>query len=108
MKSDHPIISFVNIIGQILAFVTILLWALRLLNTAIYAYTDTYFLGNFTGTLELIKYWATLITLALSGLELALKKWWLFIIYAILVAVCVIILLFPDVQATILGAIFKE
>lgn len=104
-KKDNPLITLANGIGQVLAFFTVALWLICLLNSAIGGQTGNYFLGDFTGTLEYIKYWATLLTLALSGLELALKKWWVFIIYAILVAGCVILMFFPGVFTTLTGMI---
>ncbi len=104
-KRDNPIIQFVNVIGQILAFITVILWFITLLNSAIGGSTGEYFLGDSTGVLEYIKYWATLLTLALSGLELAFRKWWLFIIYAVVIAGCVIIMFFPGVRDTLLGMV---
>ena len=37
MKKDNPIISFVNVIGQIIAFFAVILWLLCLLNGALSA-----------------------------------------------------------------------
>lgn len=104
LKKNNPLITFVNGLGQILAFFTVALWLVCLINSAVGGVEGgTYFLGDFTGILEYIKYWATLITLALSGLELALKKWWLFVIYAVLVAGCVILMFFPGVRDMLMG-----
>ncbi len=105
MKKDNPIISFVNVIGQIIAFFAVILWLLCLLNGALSAdnFLGHHFLGDAPGILEYIKYWATLAALALSGLEFALRKPLLFIIYAVVVAGCVILMFFPGVLESLSG-----
>lgn len=89
------IIKVVNAVGQFLSFFVVLLWLVLLLNTAISGFNS----GNgfitdpqLLGILEYIKYWATLVCLALSGLEFALKNIILFIIYAVAVAGCVVLM----------------
>lgn len=101
-KKSNPLITLANGVGQVLAFFTVALWLLLLINSAVGGAGEG-FLGGYAGTLDYIKYWATLLTLALSGLELALKKWWIFIIYAVLIAGCVILMFFPGVFTSITG-----
>ncbi len=105
MKKDNMLMNIANIVGQVLAFFTVALWLLCLLNSALSAESilGYHFLGDATGVLEYIKYWATLLTLALSGLEFASRRVLLMIIYLILVAGCVILMFFPGVLDTLVG-----
>ena len=103
MKKDNMLMNIANILGQVLAFFTVALWLLCLLNSALYGFLDYHFLGDATGILEYIKYWATLLTLALSGLEFASRRVLLMIIYLVLVAGCVILMFFPGVLDTLVG-----
>ena len=88
------IIKVVNAVGQFLSFFVVLLWFVTLLNTAIAGINGQGFITDATilGILEYIKYWATLACLALSGMEFALRNIIIFIIYAIAVAGCVVLM----------------
>ena len=95
MKQDNPIVKFVNVVGQIVAFCAVILWLLCLLNTGLSTFTGSFFLGDAAGILEYIKYWATLIALACSGFEFASRNMIILILYIVVVAACVIMLCFP-------------
>lgn len=87
------LITFCNGLGQIIAFITVLLWLALLVNTAVISFTGNGFIPtDFLGIAEYIKYWATLLALALSGMELALKNIFLTLIYIIAVAGCVVLM----------------
>ncbi len=105
MKKDNALMKVANIVGQVLAFFTVALWLLCLLNSALSADSmlGYHFLGDATGILEYIKYWATLLTLALSGLEFATRNFLLMLIYLIIVAGCIILMFFPGVLGTLVG-----
>ena len=110
MRQDNPIVKFVNVIGQLVAFCTVILWLLCLLNTALSAdgILGYHFLGEATAILEYIKYWATLITLALSGLEFASRNLLIMIIYLVIVAGCVVLLCFPGTFDSLVGMIQEK
>ncbi len=103
MKQDNPIVKFVNVAGQIIAFATVILWLLCLLNTGLSGFIDGYFLGDATGIIEYIKYWATLIALACSGFEFASRNMLILILYIVVVAACVIMLCFPGTLKTLVN-----
>ena len=95
MKKDNSLVTLANWLGRIISFATVILWFLCLLNTGLSGVIGFHFLGGATGILEYIKYWATLVAIALSGLELALRNFILTIEYIVVVAGCVIMLCFP-------------
>ena len=103
MRQDNPIVKFVNVIGQLVAFCTVILWLLCLLNTGLSGYIGHHFLGDATGIIEYIKYWATLVALACSGFEFASRRIWLLILYIALVAVCVVMLCFPGTLESLIN-----
>ena len=106
MRQDSGFVKFINVVGQFLAFLTVILWLLCLLNTGLSGFVNGYFLGEATGVLEYIKYWATLVALALSGFEFATRRIWLLIIYIVVVAACVILLCFPGTFNSLAGMVF--
>ena len=110
MKKDNALMNIANIVGQVLAFFTVALWLLCLLNSALSADSilGYHFLGDATGILEYIKYWATLLTLALSGLEFASRNFLLMIIYLLIIAGCVILMFFPGVLDSLVGLLNGE
>lgn len=109
MRQDNPVVKFVNVLGQLIAFVAVILWLLCLLNTGLSGFMDgKLFLGGATPYLEYIKYWATLIALALSGFEFASRRIWLLIIYIVVVAACVILLIFPGTFDTLVNMAIGE
>ena len=107
MKQDNPIVKFANVLGQVISFFTVILWLLCLLNTGLSGFVGGYFLGEATGVLEYIKYWATLVALALSGFEFATRRIWLLIIYIVVVAACVILLCFPGTFNSLAGMVLS-
>ena len=108
MKQDNPIVKFMNVLGQVISFFTVILWLLCLLNTGLSGFVGGHFLGEATGILEYIKYWATLVALALSGFEFASRRIWLLIIYIVVVAGCVILLCFPGTFNSLASMAFGD
>ncbi|MBQ7226829.1 MAG: hypothetical protein IJX05_00330, partial [Clostridia bacterium] len=93
--------------GRILAFITVMLWLLTLLNAALSPMLGYYFLGQATGVIMYIKYWATLLTVALAGLEFAFRRTLTAVIYVIAVIACVILMFFPGTFQTLAGVVMR-
>ena len=105
MKKDNSIVKVANWLGRIISFFTVILWLLCLLNTGLSGFIGFHFLGGATGILEYIKYWATLVALALSGMELAFRNLFLAILYIVVLAGCVILLCFPGTFVSLMGMV---
>ena len=100
-KKDNALVKIANQLGRIISFFTVILWLLTLINSALMPMIGFHFLGDATGILEYIKYWATLVAVALSGMEFAFKRFFTAIIYLIVVAGCVILMCFPGTFETL-------
>lgn len=100
MKMGETMEKFVDVIGEILAFFTVALIVLLFVNRYVAgrAADGIGFLPEtVSNVLESVREIAVLLVVGLAGLELALKHFWLFIPYAVLVAAAVIFLFFPGV-----------
>ena len=101
MKMGENLEKVVDIVGEILAFLTVILIVLLSVNRfmAGRAADGIGFLPlKATDVLESIREIAVLLVVGLAGLEFALKRGFIiFIIYAVLVAAAVIFLFFPGV-----------
>lgn len=81
----------IDVIGEILGFLTVVLIVLILINNV----TGNW-LGDALPTLLVIREYAILVTLAVVGLEFVLKRgFFVFLIYAVIVAAGVILMFFP-------------
>ena len=107
MNKDNAIVNFADKCGRILAFITVMLWLLTLLNAALSPMLGYYFLGQATGVIMYIKYWATLLTVALAGLEFAFRRTLTAVIYVIAVIACVILMFFPGTFQTLAGVVMR-
>ncbi|MBR6788654.1 MAG: hypothetical protein IKM44_02475 [Clostridia bacterium] len=105
INNDNAIVKMADKCGRILAFITVMLWFLTLLNAALNPMLGYYFLGQATGVIMYIKYWATLLTVALSGLEFAFRRTITAVIYIIAVVACVILMFFPGTFYTLAGIV---
>lgn len=95
--------KMIDVLGEILAFLTIGLYAFMIVQYT-FGFLDGVMVGDvlLAGLLEYIKYWATLLVLAMKGFEFAVKRGFIvFIIYAALVAISVIFMFFPGVWTSI-------
>lgn len=95
--------SVFDIIGEILAVVLVLVFAILLLNA------EFDFLANaetFRRILEGIRGYGTLLLVAIVGLEAMVKRnFILFLIFAAIIALCVIFMFFPDARNYLTGLI---
>ena len=93
--------SVFDIIGEILAVLYVLLFALLLIDA------QWPFLSNVEGLKEIfqtIMIYGGFVIAAIVGLEAMVKRNFLFfLIFAVLLAVCVIFTFFPDTYANLLG-----
>lgn len=101
MKLGERIEKVVDIITEILAFLTVTLIVLLFINRFVAGRADSgigFIPLKATAILESIREIAVLLVVALAGLQFALKRnVIIFILYALLVAVAVIFLFFPNV-----------
>ena len=101
MKNDNKLEHVVDIITEILAFLTVVL--------IVFVYINRFVAGRAAdgvgflpvkaaNVLETIREISILLIVALAGLQFALKHGWVvFIIYAVIVAAAVIFMFFPNV-----------
>ena len=104
LKVGEGIERGIDFIGEILAFLTVALWVFMFFQYTFKFIPADAMAGDWTVTnmLEYIKYWATLLVLGLKGFEFAVKRGFItFIIYAVLIAACVIFMFIPEVWNTI-------
>lgn len=99
---------FIDGLGEILAFLTVALWVFMFFQYTFGFISETAMVGSSSwtviGLLEYIKIWATLLVLGLKGFEFALKRGIIiFIIYAVLIAACVIFMFIPNVWESLFG-----
>ena len=92
-----------DVLGEILAVVLVLVFAILLLNT------EFDFLAGaetFRRILEGIRGYGTLLLVAVVGLEAMVKRNFpLFLIFAAVIALCVIFMFFPDARDYLTGLI---
>lgn len=103
---SHRVERFIDVLGEILAFLTVALWVFMFFQYT-FGFLNGINVGTWTlvGLLEYIKIWATLLVLGLKGFEFALKRGFLiFIIYVVLIAACVIFMFIPNVWTSLFGA----
>ncbi|MBN2504090.1 MAG: hypothetical protein JXB20_01980 [Bacilli bacterium] len=90
-----------NVLGQLLGFLTIVLYAFLFANTVFNFGVDTTILG----ILETVKTYAIFAVCGLAGLELVSGKKLIALIYFILLAFVVVFSFFPDVRDQIINVV---
>lgn len=108
LKLGHGVERVIDAVGEVLAFFTVALWVFMFFQYTFNFIPDTAMVGSWpvTGMLEYIKIWATLLVLGLKGFEFALKRGFItFLIYAALIAACVIFMFIPNVWQSLFGAL---
>lgn len=100
MKDDNKLEKVVDVITEILAFLTVALIVLVYVNRFVAGKMGTsgFLPVKAASILETVREICILLVVALAGLQFSLKHgWFVFIIYAILVAAAVIFMFFPNV-----------
>ena len=94
--------DLLDIIGGVVAFFTVILYALLIAN-ANWPFIPE---GTFLNILNICKFYASLLVVLIAGLEfVSSKKWFIRIIFYIIVVAVIIFMFFPGTWSTFVGII---